>query len=79
MEQVKEALDAGADIIMLDNMKPEVMKEAVEYINGRALTEASGNVTADNLADVAKSGVDLISSGSLTHSVKAADISLRFE
>ncbi|MGI6122950.1 MAG: carboxylating nicotinate-nucleotide diphosphorylase [Acetivibrionales bacterium] len=79
LEQVKEALDAGADIIMLDNMKPEVMKEAVEYINGRALTEASGNVTADNLADVAKSGVDLISSGSLTHSVKAADISLRFE
>ncbi|NLX64262.1 MAG: carboxylating nicotinate-nucleotide diphosphorylase [Clostridiaceae bacterium] len=79
MEQVKEALAAGADIIMLDNMKPEDMKEAVAYINGRALTEASGNITADNLAIVAKTGVDLISSGSLTHSVKAADISLKFE
>lgn len=79
LEQVKEALSAGADIIMLDNMKPEAMKEAVEYINGRALTEASGNITADNLAIVAKTGVDLISSGSLTHSVRAADISLRFE
>lgn len=79
MEQVKEALAAGADIIMLDNMKPEVMKEAVAYINGRALTEASGNITADNLADVAIIGVDLISVGSLTHSVRAADISLRFE
>jgi len=79
MEQVKEALAAGADIIMLDNMKPEEMKEAVAYINGRALTEASGNITADNLAAVAKTGVDLISSGSLTHSVKAADISLKFD
>ncbi|HHU90394.1 MAG TPA: carboxylating nicotinate-nucleotide diphosphorylase [Clostridiaceae bacterium] len=79
LEQVKEALSAGADIIMLDNMKPETMKEAVSYINGKALTEASGNITADNLAVVAKTGVDLISSGSLTHSVKAADISLKFE
>ncbi len=79
MEQVKEALAAGADIIMLDNMKPEDMKKAVAYINGRALTEASGNITADNLAIVAETGVDLISSGSLTHSVKAADISLKFE
>jgi nicotinate-nucleotide pyrophosphorylase (carboxylating) len=79
LEQVTEALSAGADIIMLDNMKPEDMKKAVEYINKRALTEASGNITADNLAVVAKTGVDLISSGSLTHSVRAADISLRFE
>jgi len=79
MEQVKEALAAGADIIMLDNMKPEDMKKAVAYINGRALTEASGNITADNLAIVAETGVDLISSGSLTHSVKAADISLKFD
>ncbi|NLO99448.1 MAG: carboxylating nicotinate-nucleotide diphosphorylase [Clostridiaceae bacterium] len=79
LEQVKEALSAGADIIMLDNMTPEAMEEAVLFINGRALTEASGNIAADNLAIVAKTGVDLISSGSLTHSVKAADISLRFE
>ena len=79
LEQVKEALSAGADIIMLDKMTPEAMEEAVLFINGRALTEASGNIAADNLAIVAKTGVDLISSGSLTHSVKAADISLRFE
>ena len=79
LEQVKEALSAGADIIMLDNMKPEDMKEAVSYIDGRALTEASGNITGENLATVAKTGVDLISSGSLTHTVRAADISLRFE
>lgn len=79
MEQVKEALEAGADIIMLDNMKPESMKEAVEYINGRALTEASGNITLERAEVIAKTGVDLVSSGSLTHSVKAMDISLRFE
>ncbi|MGI6085896.1 MAG: carboxylating nicotinate-nucleotide diphosphorylase [Acetivibrionales bacterium] len=79
MEQVKEAIAAGADIIMLDNMDPEAMKEAVAYINGRALTEASGNITEENLAAVAKAGVDLISSGSLTHSVRAADISLKFK
>lgn len=79
LEQVKEALSAGADIIMLDNMKPEAMKAAVSYINGRVLTEASGNVTAENVRIIAKTGVDLISSGSLTHSVTSADISLRFE
>ena len=79
LEQVKEALDAGADIIMLDNMPPETMREAVKFINGRALTEASGNITAEKADAVAKTGVDMISSGSLTHSVKAMDISLRFE
>lgn len=79
LEQVKEALEAGADIIMLDNMTPEAMKEAVDYINGRALTEASGNVTIEKAEIIAKTGVDLVSSGSLTHSVKALDISLRFE
>ena len=79
MEQVKEALEAGADIIMLDNMSTDDMKKAVDYIAGRALTEASGNVTVERVVDIAKTGVDLISSGSLTHSVKAMDISLRFE
>lgn len=79
IEQVKEALEAGADIIMLDNMKPEAMKEAVDYIDGRALTEASGNITVERAEIIAKTGVDLISSGGLTHSVKAMDISLRFE
>jgi nicotinate-nucleotide pyrophosphorylase (carboxylating) len=79
IEQVKEALEAGADIIMLDNMQPEIMKEAVKLINGKALTEASGNITIDKVSIIADTGVDLISSGSLTHSVRAMDISLRFE
>jgi len=79
IEQVKEALAAGADIIMLDNMSTEAMKEAVDFINGRALTEASGNITVERALEIARTGVDLISSGSLTHSVKALDISLRFE
>ncbi|NMA67306.1 MAG: carboxylating nicotinate-nucleotide diphosphorylase [Clostridiaceae bacterium] len=79
MEQVKEALEAGADIIMLDNMGLNDMKKAVDHINGRALTEASGNVTLDRVHEISKTGVDLISSGSLTHTVKAMDISLRFE
>lgn len=79
MDMVREALEAGADIIMLDNMTIDAMKEAVDYVNGRALTEASGNITAERAEAIAKTGVDLISSGSLTHSVKAMDISLRFE
>ncbi len=76
-DEVKEAVDAGADIIMLDNMTNAQMKECVEYINGRAKTEASGNITLDNIADVAKTGVDIISLGALTHSVKAFDISMK--
>ena len=78
MDQVKEALDAGADIIMLDNMTNELMTSAVEYINGRAMTEASGNMGERDLLAVAKTGVDIISIGSLTHTVKALDISLKF-
>ena len=76
-DEVKEAVDAGADIIMLDNMTNKQMKECVEYINGRAKTEASGNITLDNIAEVAKTGVDIISLGALTHSVKAFDISMK--
>ena len=76
-DEVKEAVDAGADIIMLDNMTNAQMKECVEYINGRAKTEASGNITLDNIAEVAKTGVDIISLGALTHSVKAFDISMK--
>lgn len=79
LEQVAEALEARADIIMLDNMTPEKMTEAVQFIAGRALTEASGNVTLDKAKSIAACGVDLISSGALTHSVKAMDISMRFE
>ncbi len=79
MEMVKEALEAGADIIMLDNMTNDQMAEAVKFIAGRALTEASGNVTVDRAAAIGATGVDLVSSGALTHSVKAMDISMRFE
>ena len=77
MEMVKEAVEAGADIIMLDNMTVEQMKEAVEYIAGRALTECSGNVTRENIAQYIQSGVDYISSGALTHSAKILDLSLK--
>ena len=77
MHMVREALEAGADIIMLDNMTDAQMTEAVALVAGRALTEASGNVTVDRAAQIAATGVDLISSGALTHSVRAMDISMR--
>ncbi len=76
-EQVLEALEAGADIIMLDNMSPDLAGNMVELINGRALTECSGNITLETVLDYGKTGVDYISSGELTHSVKAFDISLK--
>jgi len=76
-EQVLEALEAGADIIMLDNMSPDLARDMVKLINGRALTECSGNITLDTVTDYGKTGVDYISSGELTHSVKAFDISLK--
>ena len=79
LEDVKEALDAGADIIMLDNMTINKMAEAVKLINSRALTEASGNMGDRNLREIAETGVDFISIGALTHSVKALDISLKFD
>ena len=78
IDQAKEAVEAGADIIMLDNMTVEQMKACVEMIAGRALTEASGNMGERNLAEVASTGVDFISIGALTHSVKSLDISLKF-
>ena len=77
LEMVKEAVEAGADIIMLDNMSLEMMKEAVDYIDGRASTECSGNVTKENAAQLAAAGVDYISSGALTHSAPILDISLK--
>lgn len=79
MDMVREALEAGADIIMLDNMTDAQMTEAVALVAGRALTEASGNVTIDRAAQIATTGVDLVSSGALTHSVRAMDISMRFD
>ncbi|MDR0293172.1 MAG: carboxylating nicotinate-nucleotide diphosphorylase [Oscillospiraceae bacterium] len=78
LDEVREALDAGADIIMLDNMDNPQMAEAVRLIGGRAVTEASGNMGEKSLREAAETGVDLISVGALTHSVRAADISLRF-
>lgn len=77
LEMVKEAVEAGADIIMLDNMTPEVMKEAVKMIDGRAETECSGNVTKENIERLVEIGVDYISSGALTHSSPILDLSLK--
>src|SRR5699024_1908426 len=77
--QVEEALAAEADIIMLDNMTPSKMKEAVGLIGSRAKTEASGNITVNNVREVAETGVDYISVGALTHSVRAFDISQKLE
>lgn len=77
LDMVKEALEAGADIIMLDNMSPEMMREAVELIDGRAQTECSGNVTRENIEKLVSIGVDYISSGALTHSAPILDLSLK--
>lgn len=77
MEMLKEALDLGVEIIMLDNMSNEEMAEAVKLTNGRALLEASGNVTEKTIRGIAETGVDIISLGALTHSVKAFDISMK--
>lgn len=76
LEGVKEALEAKADIIMLDNMKLDMIRKAVETIDGMALIEVSGGVNESNVLDYAKAGVDIVSMGALTHSVKALDISL---
>ena len=79
LDEVKEALAAGASIIMLDNMTNDEMSEAVKLVDGRALLEASGNITEENLREKAETGVDIISMGALTHSVKAFDISMKFK
>lgn len=77
LQQVKEAVAAGADIIMLDNMTPEMMKQAVALIDGKAQTECSGNVTKENIAKIRDIGVDFVSSGALTHSAPILDISMK--
>ncbi len=77
IEMVKEAADAGADIIMLDNMTPEMMAEAVYIIDGRAKTECSGNITKENINNITAIGIDYVSSGALTHSAPILDISLK--
>lgn len=77
LDEVAEALSTGCEIIMLDNMDCDTMRKAVEMTNGKALLEASGNITAETIRPVAETGVDIISIGALTHSVKAFDISLK--
>lgn len=79
LDELREALAAGADIIMLDNMSCDEMKKAVAINDGKVLLEASGNVTKDNIRSVAETGVDIISLGALTHSVKCFDISMRIQ
>ncbi len=77
LEQVKEAVEAGADIIMLDNMTTETMAEAIKIIDGRAQTECSGNITKENISKITSLGVDFVSSGALTHSAPIMDLSLK--
>lgn len=77
LAQLKEALECNADIIMLDNMDIDMLKTSVELINGRAETEASGNVTLDTIDSIAKTGVNFISTGALTHSFKVLDLSMK--
>lgn len=77
IDQVNEALEAGADIIMLDNMDLETLRESVKIINNRAMIEASGNIILDTITDIAETGVDFISTGALTHSFKVLDISMK--
>jgi nicotinate-nucleotide pyrophosphorylase (carboxylating) len=77
MEQVKEAVDCGAEVIMLDNMDLPLMEKAVQYIDKRALVEASGNIDRQNINEVALTGVDVVSMGSLTHQARAVDLSMR--
>jgi len=79
LDEVREALAAKTDIIMLDNMPVDMMREAVKLIAGRALVEASGNVTLETVRQIAETGVDFVSSGSLTHSAPAADISMKIK
>ncbi|MEN6521863.1 MAG: carboxylating nicotinate-nucleotide diphosphorylase [Armatimonadota bacterium] len=79
LDELREAIAAGADIIMLDNMDVETMRRAVEITSGRAVLEASGGVNEDTIAEIAATGVDIISVGALTHSVKALDIGMDFE
>jgi nicotinate-nucleotide pyrophosphorylase (carboxylating) len=79
VSEALEAVEAGADIVMLDNMDLEEMRKAVKSVRGRALIEASGGITLDNVRDVAETGVDLISIGALTHSAEALDMSLELE
>ena len=77
LDGIKQALEAGANVIMLDNTDIDQIKEAIEFINGKSVVEISGGVTTDSLNQLADTGVDIISAGALTHSARSVDISLR--
>ena len=79
LAQLREALEAPIDAVLLDNMTPAQLAEAVRIVNGRAITEASGGVTESNVAEIARTGVDVISVGALTHSAPALDLSLEMD
>lgn len=79
LDELKEALEVGAEHILLDNMSPEMVKEAIKINNGKATLEISGGITLENISEYALDGIDYISMGSLTHSAKAVDISLEIE
>jgi len=79
LDEVRQCLECGVDIIMLDNMEPDMMRDAVRMVDKRVPVEASGGITLKNIAAVAATGVDLISVGALTHSAPASDISMRLE
>jgi len=79
LDEVRQCLSCGVDIIMLDNMAPAMMHDAVRMVDGRVLLEASGGITLDNIREIAATGVDIISIGALTHSAPASDISMRLE
>ncbi len=79
MDELQQAVDAGADRVLFDNFDREALKQAVDICSGKIVTEASGNITIDNISDVAKTGVDYISTGALTKDIKAVDLSMRFD
>ena len=79
LDQLREVIDAGADAVLLDNMTPDLLREAVRLVDGRMVTEASGGITPDTLAAIAETGVDIISLGWLTHSAPTLDLGLDFD
>lgn len=78
IEQAKEALEAGADIVMIDNLRGEKLKECVDFLKGKVITEASGNINEESIKEIAATGVDIISSGSIIYSAGIIDIGLDF-
>ncbi len=79
LNELQQVIDAGADRVLLDNFNTETLKQAVDICKGKIISEASGNITLDNINDVAKTGVDYISTGTLTKDIKAIDLSMRFD